>query len=194
PINPYGWTKLMGEQMIRDQAQAFGLRYAILRYFNAAGADPEGELSERHDPETRLIPLALMAAAGTHPGLKVYGTDYDTPDGTCIRDYIHVSDLAAAHLKALRHLELGGEPLALNLGTGRGQSIREVCASVARVTGRTVPSVDAPRRPGDPPALVADPSSAHRKLDFRATRSDLDTIVRDAAPHFGLALRHDTNV
>ena len=194
PINPYGWTKLMGEQMIRDQAQAFGLRYAILRYFNAAGADPEGELSERHDPETRLIPLALMAAAGTHPGLKVYGTDYDTPDGTCIRDYIHVSDLAAAHLKALRHLELGGEPLALNLGTGRGQSIREVCASVARVTGRTVPSADAPRRPGDPPALVADPSSAQRKLDFRATRSDLDTIVRDAAPHFGLALRHDTNV
>ena len=184
----------MGEQMIRDQAQAFGLRYAILRYFNAAGADPEGELSERHDPETRLIPLALMAAAGTHPGLKVYGTDYDTPDGTCIRDYIHVSDLAAAHLRALRHLELGGESLAVNLGTGRGQSIREVCAAVARVTGRTVPSVDAPRRPGDPPALVADPSSAQRKLDFRATRSDLDTIVCDAAPHFGLALRHDTNV
>ncbi|NKX45654.1 UDP-glucose 4-epimerase GalE [Roseicyclus persicicus] len=190
PINPYGRTKLMGEQMIRDHAAAFGLRFALLRYFNAAGADPGGELSERHDPETRLIPLALMAAAGTHPALKVYGTDYATPDGTCIRDYIHVADLAEAHLRALRHLEAGGEDLALNLGTGQGRSIREVCAAVARLTGKTVPVEDAPRRPGDPPELVADPSEAARLLRFRARMSDLDSIVRDAAPHFGLEVRH----
>jgi len=193
PINPYGRTKLMGEWMIRDQAAAHGLRFAILRYFNAAGADPEGELSERHDPETRLIPLALMAAAGTHPPLKVLGTDYDTADGTCIRDYIHVTDLADAHLRALRHLEAGGAELVLNLGTGQGRSIRDVCAAVARVTGRAVPVEDAPRRPGDPPELVADPSEAERLLGFRARLSDLDTIVRHAAPHFRLEVGDDVD-
>lgn len=189
PINPYGWTKLMGERIILDHAAAFGLRHALLRYFNAAGADPEGELSERHDPETRLIPLALMSAAGTRPALKVYGTDYATPDGTCIRDYIHVADLADAHVRALGHLLDGGASLAVNLGTGQGRSIREVCAAIARVTGRIVPVEDALRREGDPPELVADPSEARRLLGFTARRSDLDTIVRDAAPHFGLTVR-----
>ena len=186
PINPYGWTKLMGERIILDHAAAFGLRHGLLRYFNAAGADPEGELSERHDPETRLIPLALMSAAGTRPALKVYGTDYATPDGTCIRDYIHVADLADAHVRALGHLLDGGTSLAVNLGTGQGRSIREVCAAIARVTRRIVPVEDALRREGDPPELVADPSEARRLLGFRAIRSDIDTIVRDAAPHFGL--------
>ena len=147
PINPYGRTKLMGEWMIRDQAAAHGLRFAILRYFNAAGADPEGELSERHDPETRLIPLALMAAAGTHPPLKVLGTDYDTADGTCIRDYIHVTDLADAHLRALRHLGRGRELWLLNSGRG-SRSIRDVCAAVARVTGGPCRSRIAPRDAG----------------------------------------------
>lgn len=189
PINPYGWTKLMGERIILDHAAAFGFRHALLRYFNAAGADPEGELSERHDPETRLIPLALMSAAGTRPALKVYGTDYATPDGTCIRDYIHVADLGDAHVKALGHLLDAGASLAVNLGTGQGRSIREVCAAIARVTGRIVPVEDALRREGDPPELVADPSEARCLLGFTARRSDLDTIVRDAAPHFGLTVR-----
>lgn len=189
PINPYGWTKLMGERIILDHSAAFGLRHALLRYFNAAGADPEGELSERHDPETRLIPLALMSAAGTRPALKIYGTDYATPDGTCIRDYIHVADLADAHVRALGHLLGGGASMAVNLGTGQGRSIREVCAAIARVTGRVVPIADAPRREGDPPELVADPGAARRLLGFTALRSDIDTIVRDAAPHFGLTVR-----
>ena len=185
PVNPYGRTKLIGEMMIRDQGAAHGLRHALLRYFNAAGADPQGELAERHDPETRLIPLALRAAAGSGPPLRIMGTDYPTPDGTCIRDYIHVSDLAEAHLRALRHLDGGGGDLALNLGTGQGLSVREVCAAVERVTGRPVPVTEAPRRPGDPPLLVADPSEAARLLGFRPQRSDIDTILRDAAAHFG---------
>ena len=193
PINPYGRTKLFGEHLIRDTATATGLRHVVLRYFNAAGADPDGELAERHSPETRLIPLALMAAAGTGPALKVMGTDYDTPDGTCIRDYVHVSDLAEAHLTALHHLEAGGEDLMLNLGTGQGRSIRQVCDGVARVTGRAVPVEAAPRRAGDPPELVADPTAARHILGFEPRLSDLDTILRHAAPHFGLKLRHDVD-
>ena len=185
PVNPYGRTKLVGEMMIRDQAAAYGLRPVLLRYFNAAGADPEGELAERHDPETRLIPLALRAAAGSAPPLRIMGTDYPTPDGTCIRDYIHVTDLAEAHLLALRHLQSGGGALALNLGTGQGLSVREVCAAVERVTGRPVPVTEGPRRPGDPPALVADPAEAARQLGFVPRHSDIDTILRDAARPLG---------
>ena len=186
PVNPYGRTKLVGEMMIRDHAEAFGLRYAILRYFNAAGADPDGELAERHDPETHLIPLALAAAAGTGPALRVFGRDYPTPDGTCIRDYIHVADLAAAHLAALGHLGGGGDNLTLNLGTGQGLSILEICAAITRVTGKAVPLEDSPRRPGDPPVLVADASEAARRLGFRPQHSRIEVIVRDAARHFGL--------
>ena len=190
PINPYGRTKLICEWMIRDHAAAFGLRFALLRYFNAAGAAPDGTLSERHDPETHLIPLALMAASGTGPPLKVFGHDYPTPDGTCIRDYIHVSDLAEAHLLALRHLEAGKEDLVLNLGTGRGTSIHELLQAITRHTGRAVPHEFAPRRPGDPAELVAAPERAEKILNFRARRSDIDSIIKDAAPHFGKETRY----
>ncbi|WP_439138573.1 UDP-glucose 4-epimerase GalE [Roseicyclus sp.] len=190
PINPYGFTKLVGERMLREQAAAYGLRPAILRYFNAAGADPDGALGEIHRPETHLIPLALMAAAGHGPPLSVLGTDYDTPDGSCIRDYIHVDDLARAHVMALRHLLNGGAPLTLNLGSGRGTSVLEVMAAVKRVTGRTVPHVQAPRRPGDPAALVADPRLAAERLGFVTRHGDIDKIIAHAAPWFGHEVRH----
>jgi UDP-arabinose 4-epimerase len=159
---------------------AHGLRWAALRYFNAAGADPEGELGEEHDPETHLVPLAIRAALGDGPALEVFGTDYDTPDGTAVRDYVHVSDLAAAHVCALRHLLDGGESIALNLGTGTGHSVREVLAAVERVSGRRVPAHQAPRRPGDPPVLVADPALAREVLGWTARHSRLDSIVRSA--------------
>ncbi len=171
--------------MLADHAAAHGLRYAALRYFNAAGADPEGELSERHDPETHLIPLALRAASGRGGPLRVFGDDYPTPDGTCIRDYIHVADLARAHVLALRHL-LAGATAWRSTGHGRGLSIRDILDGVARLSGRPVPATWEARRPGDPPALVADPSEAARILGFRAERSDLETILFDAAPSFGL--------
>ncbi|PTW45643.1 UDP-glucose 4-epimerase GalE [Rhodovulum kholense] len=186
PINPYGRTKLIGEQMLADFGRAHGLRHVALRYFNACGADPSAGLSECHDPETHLLPLALFAAAGRGPALELYGTDYPTPDGTCIRDYVHVSDLAEGHLLALRHLQGGGADLQVNLGTGRGHSIREVLAAVERVIGRPVPVVERPRRPGDPPALVADPSRAREALGFEARHRDLDGILRDAALALGL--------
>ncbi|MBP9181808.1 MAG: UDP-glucose 4-epimerase GalE [Fuscovulum sp.] len=186
PINPYGRTKLVCEWMLADHAAAHGLRHAALRYFNAAGADPEGELAERHDPETHLIPLALQAASGQRGPLQVFGTDYPTPDGTCIRDYIHVADLARAHVLALGHLLNGGDSLAVNLGTGRGLSIRDILDGVSRLSGRPVPVTWGPRRPGDPPALVADPALAWDLLRFRTDRSDLESILRDAAPSFGL--------
>lgn len=189
PVNPYGRTKLMGEEMLADHAAAYGLRHVTLRYFNAAGADPEGDLSERHDPETHLIPLALRATAGPEAALGILGTDYPTPDGTCIRDYIHVTDLARAHVLALDHLRAGGGSLALNLGTGRGHSVREIVAAVARVTGRAPHVRQAPRRPGDPPELVADPGLARATLGFVTERSDIDTILRDAAPTFVAVLR-----
>lgn len=185
PINPYGRTKLACEWILRDVAQARGLQFAALRYFNAAGADPDGEIGERHDPETHLIPLALMAASGQAGPLKVFGTDYDTPDGTCIRDYIHVYDLAEAHLLALSHLSAGGGNLALNLGTGQGHSVREVIAAVERVTGRAVPCEDAPRRPGDPAELTADPTRARDVLGLAPRYAALDEIVSHAAPWFG---------
>jgi UDP-arabinose 4-epimerase len=189
PINPYGRTKLIGEQILRDFA-AYGLRHVALRYFNAAGADPEGELRERHDPETHLVPLALMAAAGTGPALTILGDDYPTPDGTCIRDYIHVADLSRAHVMAVSYLIDGGESVALNLGSGQGQSVRQVVEAVGRITGQAVPFSIGPRRPGDPPELVADPARAEATLGFRTQLSDIDTIIRDAAPSFGLSVRH----
>ncbi|MGO8995428.1 MAG: UDP-glucose 4-epimerase GalE, partial [Polyangiaceae bacterium] len=155
PVNPYGATKLVLEQMLTDYARAYGLSYAALRYFNAAGADVAAGIGERHDPETHLIPIVLEAALGKRPHVTIFGDDWDTPDGTCVRDYIHVTDLAEAHLAALTHLARGGEGHAFNLGTGQGHSVREVIASVKRVTGRDVPVVIGPRRAGDAPVLVA---------------------------------------
>ncbi|WP_284164371.1 UDP-glucose 4-epimerase GalE [Frigidibacter sp. SD6-1] len=186
PINPYGRTKLICEQMLKDYGAAYGIRHVALRYFNAAGADPSGVIGERHEPETHLLPLALRAAAGGQP-LNVFGTDYDTPDGTCIRDYVHVSDLARGHLLALAYLHAGGKSTALNLGSGRGHSVLEVCAAIERVTGCAVPLQFGPRRAGDPPVLTADPALAARILGFRTRLSDIDTIVSHAAPWFGLS-------
>ncbi len=175
PISPYGQSKLMCEQILKHAAAAYGLRIALLRYFNACGADPDGELSERHDPETHLVPLAIDAASGRGPPLQIFGADYPTTDGTCERDFVHVSDLAAAHVAALRHI--GAVTLTLNLGTGRAYSILEIVSGIERVTGRQVPVIHAGRRPGDPATLVADPSQAKRLLDFRPKYSDLETII-----------------
>ena len=180
PLNPYGETKWAIERALHWYAGAYGLRYGALRYFNAAGADPEGEIGKNHDPETHLIPLALRAALGTGEPVAIFGTDYPTPDGSAVRDYIHVTDLADAHVRALADLAAGGAGGALNLGTGRGISVREVIAAVERVTGRPVPRREAPRRPGDPPELVADPGLAAARLGWRPRHSDLDTIVRTA--------------
>ncbi|HEV7317785.1 MAG TPA: UDP-glucose 4-epimerase GalE [Ensifer sp.] len=189
PINPYGRTKLMIELMLADYARAYGMRSVALRYFNAAGADPEGQLTEQHDPETHLIPRALMAAAGRIDRLDIFGDDYATPDGTCIRDYIHVTDLADAHVAAVNYLSDGGEALHANLGSGHGTSIREVLSAIDRVTGQTVPVQMLPRRPGDPPVLFADTNWARQKLGFRPVLSDIDTIIATAAPSFGLEVR-----
>jgi UDP-arabinose 4-epimerase len=180
PINPYGRSKLAGEQILADARAAEGLRVAMLRYFNAAGADPEGELVERHNPETHLIPVAIDAAIGQGPPLHIFGTDYPTADGTCERDFVHVSDLAAAHVEALRHLNATNPALILNLGTGKATSIRSVISAVERVTGHAVPVVHAARRLGDPPVLVADASLAHDLIGFEPRLSDLDTIVATA--------------
>lgn len=180
PVNPYGESKLMIERVLHWYAQAYGLDYAALRYFNAAGADPDREIGEDHTPETHLIPLILDAALGRRPEIGIFGTDYPTPDGTAIRDYIHVQDLADAHLRAVEHLLSGGGSLAVNLGTGTGHSVREVIAMAERVTGRPVPRRESPRRPGDPAVLVADPSLAAERLSWRAACSDLETILRTA--------------
>jgi UDP-arabinose 4-epimerase len=180
PINPYGATKLMVERMLADLDAAHGLRSVALRYFNAAGADPDGEIGENHDPETHLIPLAIGAALGTGPQLKIFGTDYPTADGTCIRDYIHVTDLAAAHVAALRHLEAGGASAALNLGTGSGLSVREIVTEVARQVGRPVPADEVARRPGDPPELVADPTRARQLLGWTPRCSDVASVISTA--------------
>jgi UDP-arabinose 4-epimerase len=180
PINPYGRSKLAGEQILADARAAEGLRVAMLRYFNAAGADPEGELVERHNPETHLIPVAIDAAIGQGPPLHIFGTDYPTADGTCERDFVHVSDLAAAHVEALRHLNATNPALILNLGTGKATSIRSVISAVERVTGHAVPVVHAARRLGDPPVLVADASLAHDLIGFEPRLSELDTIVATA--------------
>jgi UDP-arabinose 4-epimerase len=179
PISPYGWTKLMCERLILDTCGAHGLRAAILRYFNAAGADPDGDLLEEHDPETHLIPLAIDAAFGTAPPLRVFGGDYPTADGTCIRDYIHVSDLAAEHLRAMRELLAGRPTFVRNLGTGAGSSVREVIAMVAAVTGRPVPHGIQLRREGDPPALVAAPEpESGGKLAYPGLKEIIETAAR----------------
>lgn len=180
PINPYGETKRAVEAMLGYFAAAHGLRYAALRYFNAAGADPDGELGERHDPESHLIPLVLFAALGQRPHIEIYGTDYPTPDGTAVRDYAHVSDLAKAHVAALDHMTASPEPLIANLGTGAGYSVRQVVDTCRRITGRDIAARDAPRRAGDPPELVAAVDHAHERLGWRAQMSDLDTIVATA--------------
>ena len=184
PINPYGRSKLIGENMLEDFSNAYGLRYVALRYFNACGADPDGELGEWHTPETHLIPKALLAAMRLAPSLPVFGDDYDTPDGTCIRDFIHVLDLARAHVMALDHLNRGGDSLAVNIGTGKGSSIRDILSTIARVTGRKVPVEMHPRRPGDPPSLYADTTLARQIFGFVPHYSDLDTVVRTALPFF----------
>ncbi|MCA8904790.1 MAG: UDP-glucose 4-epimerase GalE [Hyphomonas sp.] len=180
PINPYGRTKLMAEWLLRDFDAAFNLRSVALRYFNAAGADPDGEIGERHEPETHVIPLALRGAGTDSYEFQVFGTDYDTPDGTAIRDYIHVCDLASAHLKALDHLQAGGESAAINLGTGTGTSVLEIRDAVEAVTGRKIRTKLCPRRQGDPSKLVARPDKALEMLGWRAERSDIRTIIEDA--------------
>ena len=180
PVNPYGESKLMVERMLHWHGEAHGFTYSALRYFNAAGADPDGETGENHHPETHLIPLVLQAALGWRPQIDVYGTDYPTPDGTAIRDYIHVQDLAEAHVKAIAHLLRGGTSLELNLGTGSGHSVREVIAAAERVTGRRIPRREVSRRPGDPPVLVARVDRAREALDWTPTLSDLDRILATA--------------
>lgn len=180
PVSPYGDSKLCMERAIRWYSTAYGFRGTALRYFNAAGADLEGELGEDHDPETHLIPLVIQAAVGQRPAVQIFGTDYPTPDGTAIRDFIHVVDLADAHVRALEYLADGGNSTELNLGTGQGHSVREVLDGVAKVCGGKVPAEDAPRREGDPAVLVADPSKAQEVLGWRPQHSDLDTIIQSA--------------
>ncbi len=176
PVNPYGVSKLFFENALEAYDRAYGFRFASLRYFNAAGADESGEIGELHNPETHLIPLALQAAAGTGPELQVFGSDYPTPDGTCIRDYIHVNDLASAHVKALEHLAAGKESFAANVGTGHGYSVQEVISAVEEVTGKRVPRRTGPRRAGDPPSLVANPAKAQALLHWKATRGLRDVV------------------
>jgi len=180
PINPYGASKWMIERVLSDYRGAYGLGSFALRYFNASGADASGEIGELRDHETHLIPRAMMALQGHVPDFAVFGDDYDTQDGTAIRDYIHVTDLAAAHLLALRLLLQGHAGGALNLGTGTGYSVREILRAIETETGRAVPHTVQPRRPGDPTYLVADPAAARETLGFRTAHSDLPTIIRTA--------------
>ena len=180
PINPYGHSKLMMEQLCRDFDQAHGIHYMALRYFNACGCDPDGETGERHDPEPHLIPRALMAAAGAIDALDIFGSDYSTPDGTCIRDYIHVNDLATAHIAGAMYLMDGGKSDAVNLGTGNGASVKQVLDAAARVAGRPVPHRMSPRRAGDPAELVAAVGKARSLFNWQAGNSDLDQIISSA--------------
>jgi len=180
PLNPYGRSKWMVEQALADYDRAYGIKAACLRYFNAAGADPEGELGERHEPETHLIPLVLQAASGRRPHIGIFGTDYATPDGTCIRDYIHILDLCQAHLLALGRLMAEERSLAYNLGNGAGFSVREVVEAARRVTGRPVPERLAARREGDPARLVADSARAKAELGWVPRYADLDLIIAHA--------------
>ena len=179
PVNPYGETKLAIERALHWYQRAYPIRFAALRYFNAAGADPDGEIGEDHDPETHLIPLAIEAALGGKD-LDIYGTDYPTPDGTAIRDYIHVQDLADAHVAALARLRAGATNLCLNLGTGRGHSVREVIAAIEKVSAKKVPAREVGRRAGDPPELVADARLAADVLGWQARIRDMETIVEHA--------------
>jgi UDP-arabinose 4-epimerase len=180
PVNPYGETKLAIERALHWYGEAYGMRAVALRYFNAAGADPDGEIGELHEPETHLVPLAIRAALGQGGPIEIFGDDYPTDDGTAVRDYIHVADLADAHVRALDHLGSGGAGAAVNLGTGSGSSVLAVLDAVERIGGCAVPRRLAPRRAGDPPELVADPAAAATLLGWRATRSDLDTILATA--------------
>jgi UDP-arabinose 4-epimerase len=180
PINPYGESKRFAEKVLQWFGSAYGLNWAVLRYFNAAGADGEGEIGETHSPETHLIPAAIESAFSERQWLELYGTDYPTPDGTAIRDYIHVTDLAEAHVLALQYLFAGGKSIAVNLGTGVGHSVREIIAAVERVSGRRVPLFERVRRLGDPPVLIADPGNASRTLGWTPRFSGLDTMVETA--------------
>jgi UDP-glucose 4-epimerase len=180
PVNPYGASKLMVERILRDFDHAYGLRSVAFRYFNAAGADPTGRIGEWHEPETHLIPIALQTALGVRPQVEVFGDDYPTPDGTCIRDYIHVTDLAQAHVRGLEYLQSGGATDVFNLGNGNGFSVREVIESAERVTGRRIPYKMGPRRPGDPHALVGGAAKAHAVLGWQPEFADLDRILSTA--------------
>jgi UDP-arabinose 4-epimerase len=180
PINPYGTSKLMVEQILGDFRAAYGLNSVALRYFNAAGADPEGEIGEAHDPETHLIPLVLDAARGKRANITIFGEDYDTEDGSCIRDYIHVQDLARAHVLAMERLRSGALKPAYNLGTGRGYSVKEVIAAARRATNLTIPVAHGPRRPGDPARLVADASAARTDLGWTPALADIEEIIATA--------------
>jgi UDP-glucose 4-epimerase/UDP-arabinose 4-epimerase len=194
PASPYGDTKLAAEWMIAAQCRAYGMSAVALRYFNAAGADPSGLIGEAHEPETHLIPLAMMAALGHRGPLTVFGQDFETPDGTCLRDYIHVNDLASAHVAALQ-VDLPASAFeAVNVGTGEGRSVLEVVDAVGRAVGRPVPHTIGARREGDPPSLVADPSRARALLGWTPVRSSLEQIVEDAlrwerAPRYGKGAR-----
>ncbi|RJP74733.1 MAG: UDP-glucose 4-epimerase GalE [Candidatus Abyssobacteria bacterium SURF_17] len=180
PINPYGQTKSLFEDILRSHERLYGMQFVSLRYFNAAGCDPEAEIGETHEPETHLIPLALDVAVGRTPNLRVFGTDYDTPDGTCIRDFIHVCDLADAHIRTLEYLMDGGASAVFNVGTGTGHSVREIIRAAERVTGRSIPAVNAPRRPGDPPSLVASAEKLKGAIGWTAQHSALDEILSTA--------------
>jgi UDP-glucose-4-epimerase GalE len=180
PINPYGTTKLVIERVLRDFDAAYGLRSVCLRYFNAAGCDPDGETGEIHDPEPHIIPRVLMAATGALPHVEIFGTDYPTPDGTCLRDYIHVADLAQGHVQALDYLQRGGAATAVNLGTGHAFSVREVIAAAEQVTARRIPVREAARRAGDPPVLVADATRARTLFGFAPRYTEIAPIVETA--------------
>jgi UDP-arabinose 4-epimerase len=180
PVNPYGESKLAVENAVCAYGQAYGIQSVALRYFNAAGADLDREIGEDHDPETHLIPSVIQAALNSRPHVSIFGTDYDTADGTAVRDYTHVADLADAHVLALRYLLRGGASTAVNLGSGTGYSVRQVISAVERISGREVPTKECPRRLGDPPTLIADPGKAAVVLDWSPRRSDLDTIVASA--------------
>jgi UDP-glucose 4-epimerase len=180
PINPYGQTKLDVENALKALARAHGLSFAAFRYFNAAGAAEDGSIGEDHDPESHLIPLAIDAATGKRPALQVFGADYPTPDGTCLRDYVHVDDLSRAHIAVFDKLETPGAALFYNLGTGTPTSVREVLKAVEKVTGKKVPHIEAPRRAGDPPALYADSTKAKTELGWRVKYNDIESIVATA--------------
>jgi len=188
PINPYGYTKLVVERMLRDAEAAYGIRHVVLRYFNAAGADPDGEIGEHHEPETHLIPLVLFAASGRLPAIEVFGDDYPTADGTCVRDYVHVSDLADAHVAATAWLA-GGEPSqSFNLGNGRGFSVAEVISASEQVSGATIKVELRPRRSGDPPALISDSSKAQRLLGWMPKHKELPQQIMHAWRWLGAGL------
>ncbi len=179
PINPYGFSKLVVERMLDDYAAAHGFGFAALRYFNAAGAAADGSIGEDHTPESHLIPIVLQVALGQRPSISIFGNDYPTVDGTCIRDYVHVDDLAAAHLAAIERLQ-PGKAIKVNLGTGRGYSVREVIEACRRITGHAIPAVNAPRRPGDPPELVADSRLVRQLLDWTPQHTTIESIVETA--------------